>query len=311
MPLKTISKYIGRGSERAKSEIEREYIRLLNKYILSISLVFLITTLYDVVNVNYVYFSPFIGLALIFAATFYTDLRFDKTMQTSICIVSSLLFFFYASYTGFESGISLYFIPLVLSLPFVFDIKRDRYRILLVLAFICLELGLNFKTDYQLFYSVAYTRQIQQQIFESSLIGSIMLILLVVYFIFRKVSILFKYYKKIRLEELASKRSNLELQLDSTELRNIVKLARERNPYFFERFRMHYPDFYEKLSVFSPTLQPSEFELCTYLKLNFTTKEIAFFMNSTERSVQARKYRIRKKFNIPKAADLNLWMMEL
>ncbi len=306
-----IARLLNRGLERANSEIEIEYIRLLNKYIISVSVVLLTITIYDSLNVAYHYFSPFVLLTFIFFITFYTHLRFNKLVQIIICIISGLIFFFYSSYTGFESGISLYYIPLVLSLPFMFNIREDRDEILVILFFVFIELGINYQTDYRLFWTNSYTREVQKEILRSSLIGSGSLIFLIVYFIFYKISILTKHYRKIRTATIELNKIKTDLLLNTNEIKKLIALAEERNPSFFVKFKAYYPDFFQKLTALSPNILMSELEFCAYLKLNFTTKEIAIFTNSTVRSVQAKKYRIRKKFNIPKEADLNLWMMDL
>lgn len=62
------------------------------------------------------------------------------------------------------------------------------------------------------------------------------------------------------------------------------------------------------MTVSSPKLVAKEIEICAMLVLNFETKEIARFTNSTTRSVESRKYRIRKKLQLSSSEDLTLWM---
>jgi len=45
--------------------------------------------------------------------------------------------------------------------------------------------------------------------------------------------------------------------------------------------------------------------------LNFSTKNIAEYTYVTIRTVQIRKNRLRKKFEIPSDEDFNNWMREL
>ena len=50
-------------------------------------------------------------------------------------------------------------------------------------------------------------------------------------------------------------------------------------------------------------------EVCAYIKLNYSTKDIARFTNSSVRGIESKKYRIRKKFNLATNENLNNWMI--
>jgi DNA-binding NarL/FixJ family response regulator len=51
-----------------------------------------------------------------------------------------------------------------------------------------------------------------------------------------------------------------------------------------------------------------ESKLCALLKLGFTTKDIAEYNHLEVRTVQGRKNRLRKSFNIPSDTDLYIWI---
>jgi DNA-binding CsgD family transcriptional regulator len=53
--------------------------------------------------------------------------------------------------------------------------------------------------------------------------------------------------------------------------------------------------FQHQLKARFPTLTPYELRLCTYLKSNLSTKEIAVLLNITPDSVKKAKHRLRKK----------------
>ena len=44
--------------------------------------------------------------------------------------------------------------------------------------------------------------------------------------------------------------------------------------------------------------------LCTFLRMNLNTKEIADIMGLSVRSIESRRYRLRKKLNLSKDEDL-------
>lgn len=55
--------------------------------------------------------------------------------------------------------------------------------------------------------------------------------------------------------------------------------------------------FQEKLKTQYPSLTSYELRLCTYLRANLSTKEIAILLNITPDSVKKAKHRLRKKIN--------------
>ncbi|NML69071.1 hypothetical protein HHL23_04605 [Chryseobacterium sp. RP-3-3] len=99
----------------------------------------------------------------------------------------------------------------------------------------------------------------------------------------------------------------LEKKLNAS-FEETVQLAKENNPEFLTRFIEIYPEFINKLQQISPKLQASELKLCALLFLNFSSKDIAKFTFTSSRTVQNRKYNLRKKLNIPSDLDINIWM---
>lgn len=88
----------------------------------------------------------------------------------------------------------------------------------------------------------------------------------------------------------------------------LIALGKNSAPEFVMKFKEAYPELCEKLFRIQPNLVNSELAFCAYLKLNFTTKEIARYISVTPRAVQMRKNRIRKRLNISAGEDLYLWM---
>ena len=56
--------------------------------------------------------------------------------------------------------------------------------------------------------------------------------------------------------------------------------------------------FQHQLKARFPTLTPYDLRLCTYLKSNLSTKEIATLLNITPDSVKKAKHRLRRKLSI-------------
>lgn len=67
---------------------------------------------------------------------------------------------------------------------------------------------------------------------------------------------------------------------------------------FKEAFDSADKDFLKKIKLAHPNLTPSDLKLCAYLRLNLTSKEIAPMFNISIRSVEIKRYRLRKKLNL-------------
>lgn len=92
------------------------------------------------------------------------------------------------------------------------------------------------------------------------------------------------------------------------ELEELYQLAFENNLAFIQKFRYHFPIFYKNITTTYPNWTSNELEVCLLLKLNFSTKEIAQITNSSIRSIESKKYRIRKKMEIPSQQDISVWL---
>jgi len=82
----------------------------------------------------------------------------------------------------------------------------------------------------------------------------------------------------------------------------------EDNEEEWERLKSHFDlihsGFFSKLKSKCPLLTQTELEHCSFIKLQLPTKEIARMLNIDPKSVQASRYRIKKKMGLPLEADL-------
>ncbi|MDO4319661.1 MAG: triple tyrosine motif-containing protein [Bacteroidales bacterium] len=65
-----------------------------------------------------------------------------------------------------------------------------------------------------------------------------------------------------------------------------------------ENFNIIFDDLLSKIMTRYPTVTRNDIRLCSYLRLNMSTKEIATLMNVSERSVESNRYRLRKKLGM-------------
>ena len=73
---------------------------------------------------------------------------------------------------------------------------------------------------------------------------------------------------------------------------------------FQENFDLIHKNFFQKLKARYPSLTPSDLKLCTLLRLNYSSKEIAGKFHLTIRGVESARYRLRKKLNLSETDNL-------
>jgi len=112
-----------------------------------------------------------------------------------------------------------------------------------------------------------------------------------------------------RLEFLKSK--TLNDKVNDEALKEIINLAMANDPAFLVKFQEFHPVFTQKLMERAPNLVTSDLLICGQLRLGFYTKEIARYTNTSVRAVEGKKYRVRKKLDIPASEDINVWMMQV
>ena len=80
---------------------------------------------------------------------------------------------------------------------------------------------------------------------------------------------------------------------------------------FEEAFKNTDKGFMKKLKSEHSNLTSNDLRLCTYLRLNLSSKEIAPLLNISIRSVEVKRYRLRKKMNLPHEASLSSYILEI
>jgi len=70
-------------------------------------------------------------------------------------------------------------------------------------------------------------------------------------------------------------------------------------------------DFIQNLKKQNPILSVSDLKLCYFIYQNYSTKEIANVLNVQSNSINIARYRIRKKLNLNKSANLNDYFKNL
>jgi len=81
--------------------------------------------------------------------------------------------------------------------------------------------------------------------------------------------------------------------------------------FFEDAFNNADKDFLKKVKTIHPELTSNDLKLCAYLRLNLSSKEIAPLLNISVRSVEVKRYRLRKKLNLPHEEGLTDYIMEI
>lgn len=81
---------------------------------------------------------------------------------------------------------------------------------------------------------------------------------------------------------------------------NITKNISEEDSWnvFKEAFDNADKDFLKKVKLAHPSLTPNDLRLCAYLRLNLSSKEVAPLISISVRSVEIKRYRLRKKMEL-------------
>ncbi len=103
----------------------------------------------------------------------------------------------------------------------------------------------------------------------------------------------------------------------SNNLKHIIKII-DKNlnntddwQVFEEAFNNADKDFLKKVKQEHQSLTSNDLRLCAYLRLNLSSKEIAPLLNISFRSVEVKRYRLRKKMGLQRESSLSDYILEI
>ena len=122
----------------------------------------------------------------------------------------------------------------------------------------------------------------------------------------------------INKNELLQGIKNDLLQLEDSASRKEVARVIDKNlsnnsdwEFFKEAFNNADKDFLSKMKNKHPELTANDLKFCAYLRLNLSSKEIAPLLNISVRSVEIKRYRLRKKMNLEHSENLIDYILEI
>jgi DNA-binding CsgD family transcriptional regulator len=117
--------------------------------------------------------------------------------------------------------------------------------------------------------------------------------------------------------DLTQMMKRIENEQAISEIKKMIKSLSEEEHMDeeWENFTKHFDkvnsDFVVRIKQVHPNLTGNELKLCTYLRMNLSTKEIAQLMNISVRGVEISRYRLRKKLGIGSEVNLFDYLLTL
>lgn len=142
------------------------------------------------------------------------------------------------------------------------------------------------------------------------LIFTVIIFSLVTIYFIRKAYLKKQKHKDELIEVKSTETDELKKKINSS-FEEVANLAKANDPFFLVRFKEVYPEFYNNLISRHPNLSDHDMKFCAYIRLDLSTKEIVEFENISKRTVEAKKYRLKKKLELSTETDLTKWIKEL
>lgn len=225
--------------------------------------------------------------------------------------------------TNYSIKVEFYFFPVLSSIPFLFDLKKDWYYVssVFIIAILFILFPLLFTVDF-------IDKNIDLDATGIKITGavnvviSILALFVTIYFVHEKES----YVRLVtsKNEEIEEHYSELEERyfnlmksqfqvnnLTEEDILEIYKLAETSAPLFLDKFCYFFPDFKNTLEREGLNLSYNDMIFCALIKLNFDTKKMAQILNLTVRAVESKKYRLKKKLQISNDANIHEYLIKL
>jgi DNA-binding CsgD family transcriptional regulator len=115
------------------------------------------------------------------------------------------------------------------------------------------------------------------------------------------------------LNELKKKLTSANSEDDIQKVISVINknIAEKDNwKLFKEAFDNADKDFLQSVKEAHPNLTSNDLKLCAYLRLNLSSKEIAPLLNISVRSVEIKRYRLRKKIDLDHDQGLVAYILQ-
>jgi hypothetical protein len=238
----------------------------------------------------------------------------NKVSPFNLIFASSILFsivlFFYMIYLRMNL-IVLFFFPKLFAVGSFLNFKPDFKKLIVVLLFDLVLIVLYFATDIHISGNLITN---QDFILFSTLIYVIFFIALTIlgiFIIYKKTELLFHFHSLYQQTFEIVDDNDFNDNIDIDHQNEIKDLIKSDYSLFYDKFKEYYPVFVSKIEKLYSNFVLEEMKVIALLYLNYSTKEISTITDSTLRSIESKKYRIRKKLHISSDKDINMFLHNL
>ncbi|MCS4303182.1 Two component regulator three Y domain-containing protein [Chryseobacterium sp. BIGb0232] len=330
MIYKFFFKMINNEAEKTDHDFDSNYQNLINRYLLLLFFIFLFYSIVIIVffrDVVISIFLTFLTLSFLFLLAIKGKIkRFRKPLKAfiiSIFVLLTLIVSFFNVYTYKNAGVEYFYFCLLFAVPFFMNYNKDTYSIFFIVFIISINFIVCLYFDFTFLPKSSF---LEKEDFKTirlwNILFSIASFLMDVVFITQKDELIHgliheKEIKDSRIKDLVKTNAELMKQqmlinnLSEDNIQEILNLAENNSPVFFEKFQIFFPHFIPEILNINPNLIHSELFFCALMKLDFDTKKIAQCTNNSIRAVESKKYRIRKKLNISSEININSFLIKI
>lgn len=309
---------------------EADYGNLINRYLFLLFFIFLFYSIFIIVFFGDMIISIFLSVITFFwlflmAIKGKTE-RFGKMLKISIIsifVLLTIIVSFFHIYTYKNAGVEYFYFCLLFAVPFFLNYKTDSFSIYFIAFIISINFIVCLYFDFDLLSKSKFLKKNDFRTLRLwNILFSIASFVMDIVFITQKDALIKGLIHEKEIKDSTIKdlvKTNAELMkhqmlinnLSEDNIQEILNLAENNSPVFFEKFQIFFPHFIPEILKISPSLIHSELFFCALMKLDFDTKRIAQCTNNSIRAVESKKYRIRKKLNISSEININSFLIKI
>lgn len=294
--------FVDKGIQRVFDK-KNKALKLLSVVFLLDILVFIVKDIYFHNTTLLLLDSSFVVITALFVVNSHIKSRFNDFVFLVLIMLTSFTQYLYMMYLRIDI-MALYFMIMIFFIVAFSDLKMKRYQIVTVIVFYAVLLSLYFFTGLNLFKAHVIPQDlynITKNIFIAQLP---FMTLFGTYAASLNSRLLFEYQGLIRESEriYSGQKDIIDVQTQS----HLNLLSDTDMDQFYTEFLASYPLFCAKVMNIAPKLVAEEMKVVALVYFNYTTKEIAGKLDTSFRAVEAKKYRIRKKLDVPTEKDISV-----
>ncbi|QTV05515.1 helix-turn-helix transcriptional regulator [Faecalibacter bovis] len=301
------------GIDETLSKDDREFKMVINQYSLVLFIVFFIISVFNYIHFNFsidVFIISILAVGFGASPYIFKNLKPNRKIIYVITVIITLIINYYSHFCGLESGVFLYFLPLLITVGVLFNQKKDPIYFHGLILFIILNMYCAVILEDVLIVPKSEINPFEQKALQLLNLSCILIVKFLIYLIIVdkwEGYHLLEHRNILKREEISHLQSEvirLKAVLNSNMisedfLNELIECIPLSDTIFIEKFEIIYPDFFDKIKALAQQpLNQSDLKYCALFKLGYSTKQIAIYTDTTIKSVESRKYRIRKKLKL-------------